>query len=261
MKFMSIVLCGSLLLVAGCGDKQEDKTSQTESSTLMDQTADTASSTLEQSAETTSNVMNQAEQGMAEAGDTMADTADAMQDEAAQMAEQTEQTADQTADQIAGTVDEAIDPMASAPGEDASAAMDMTQQATGEAAQGATSMPDQTTAGVQGTEPPTTTQADAASAAAIAPAAGAPAEDLAQGQSVYDGKCKACHATGASGAPKLGDTANWAPRIEKGMDAMVKNAIEGYKGDVGYMPPKGGFMSLTDEEVKAAVAYMVAQSR
>lgn len=101
---------------------------------------------------------------------------------------------------------------------------------------------------------------DADSAAEIAPAAGVPAADLALGQSIYDGKCKACHATGAAGAPKLDDAANWAPRLEQGMDVMVKHALEGFKGTTGYMPPKGGFMSLTDAEVTAAVAYMVSQA-
>lgn len=86
------------------------------------------------------------------------------------------------------------------------------------------------------------------------------AADLVLGKSVYDGKCKACHATGAAGAPKLDDAANWAPRIEQGMDVLVRHAIEGFKGTVGYMPPKGGFMSLSDNDVAAAVAYMVSQS-
>ncbi|MFN2309413.1 MAG: cytochrome c5 family protein [Gammaproteobacteria bacterium] len=102
------------------------------------------------------------------------------------------------------------------------------------------------------------------SPADIAPAAGADATagmDLAQGKTVYEGKCQACHATGAAGAPKLGDTANWAPRIAQGMDVLVKHSIEGFKGSVGFMPPKGGFISLSDDEVKAAVAYMVSQSQ
>ncbi|MBU1191199.1 MAG: c-type cytochrome [Gammaproteobacteria bacterium] len=102
-----------------------------------------------------------------------------------------------------------------------------------------------------------------ADASAVEPAAGgaAPAADLEQGQTVYQGKCQACHATGAAGAPKNGDKANWAPRIAQGMDTLNKHAIEGFKGAVGYMPPKGGFTALSDDEVKAAVAYMVSQSQ
>lgn len=105
---------------------------------------------------------------------------------------------------------------------------------------------------------------DPAAAAAIAPAAGGEAAtetDLALGQSIYEGKCKACHATGAAGSPKLDDKANWAPRIAQGMDVLVKHALEGFKGSVGFMPPKGGFATLTDDEVKAAVAYMVSQAQ
>ena len=64
-----------------------------------------------------------------------------------------------------------------------------------------------------------------------------------------------------AGAPKLGDTDNRAPRIEKGMEVLYTHAIDGFQGESGYMPPKGGFTNLSDEEVKAAVQYMVAQSR
>lgn len=128
------------------------------------------------------------------------------------------------------------------------------------------------TAADAGTATPPTAEAgqampeasDPAAAAAIAPAAGGEAAteaDLALGQSIYEGKCKACHATGAAGSPKLDDKANWAPRIAQGMDVLVKHAIEGFKGSVGFMPPKGGFATLTDDEVKAAVAYMVSQAK
>lgn len=102
-----------------------------------------------------------------------------------------------------------------------------------------------------------------AEAVAPAPDAAAPAAgtDLALGESIYTGKCQACHATGAAGSPKLDDKANWAPRIAQGMDTLVKHALEGFKGSVGFMPPKGGFATLTDDEVKAAVAYMVSKSQ
>ena len=60
-----------------------------------------------------------------------------------------------------------------------------------------------------------------------------------------------------AGAPKVGDKAAWAPRIGTGVNALVGNAIKGK----GAMPPKGGNAALTDVEVKAAVEYMVAQSK
>ena len=73
----------------------------------------------------------------------------------------------------------------------------------------------------------------------------------------YRTACMACHATGAAGAPKLGDKAAWKARIAAGMDAMVKNAIVGK----GAMPPKGGRPNLTDAQIKAVVTYMVNESK
>jgi cytochrome c5 len=74
---------------------------------------------------------------------------------------------------------------------------------------------------------------------------------------VYRMACAACHATGAAGAPKVGDKALWAPRIAKGMDTLVKHAIGGFNA----MPPKGGRADLTDEQIKSTVAYMVSESK
>lgn len=96
-------------------------------------------------------------------------------------------------------------------------------------------------------------------AAASAPAPAAAAQDL-DGQGVYSMACTACHGAGIAGAPKTGDTAAWAPRIEQGMDTLVRHAIEGFQGDAGYMPPRGGFSNLSDEQVREAVQYMVDQA-
>ena len=85
--------------------------------------------------------------------------------------------------------------------------------------------------------------------------------DMAQGQKVYEANCKACHGAGIAGAPKLGDKAAWADRIAQGMDTLDKNAINGFTGKTGTMPAKGGNASLSDAEVKAAVQYMVDQSK
>ena len=77
------------------------------------------------------------------------------------------------------------------------------------------------------------------------------------GKSVYDKACFICHATGVTGAPKPGDVNNWQPRIEKGLEVLYTNSIQGFQGSTGIMPPKGGNLLLSDEEVKAAVDYMV----
>ena len=102
----------------------------------------------------------------------------------------------------------------------------------------------------------------AKSAEAAAPsAAGAPVVAVAgggdgNGKAVYDSTCGACHATGAAGAPKLGDAAAWAPRIKAGQAAMVSNATKGK----GAMPAKGGNAKLTDVQMQAAVKYIISQS-
>ena len=80
------------------------------------------------------------------------------------------------------------------------------------------------------------------------------------GPQVYNTACLACHGAGIGGAPVLGDAAAWAPRIAKGSDVLGQHALNGFTG-VGYMPPKGGRVDLSDQEVLDAVAYMVAQSK
>jgi len=77
------------------------------------------------------------------------------------------------------------------------------------------------------------------------------------GEEIYNGSCMACHATGAAGAPKLGDAAVWAPRIATGIDAMLAVAIKGK----GAMPPKGLCMACSDEELQSAIEYMVSKSQ
>ena len=91
-------------------------------------------------------------------------------------------------------------------------------------------------------------------AAAAQQAADAPAATTkTNGKSIYDASCVACHATGVAGAPKVGDKAAWAPRINTGMSTLYSVAIKGK----GAMPPKGGNASLAEADVKAAVDYLV----
>jgi cytochrome c5 len=104
------------------------------------------------------------------------------------------------------------------------------------------------------------TAAPAQVVAAAPTPAPAPAENSA-GKSTYGKVCAMCHAGGAAGAPKPGDKADWAPRIAQGMPLIEKHAIDGFTGAKGVMPARGGATTLTDDEVKAAVAYMVDQSR
>ena len=77
-------------------------------------------------------------------------------------------------------------------------------------------------------------------------------------EATYMMSCFACHSTGAAGAPKVGDgnADAWAPRMEKGMEAVVANAING----LNTMPPKGLCFTCTDEDLAALVTYMVSSS-
>jgi cytochrome c5 len=96
--------------------------------------------------------------------------------------------------------------------------------------------------------------------AGTAPAAGAAAPAEQSGKDVYNSACFACHGTGAAGAPKVGDKDAWSARIAKGMDVLNDHAINGFT-DKGVMPAKGGNPALSDDAVKAAVEYMVAESK
>ena len=77
------------------------------------------------------------------------------------------------------------------------------------------------------------------------------------GKTVYNTVCAGCHGAGVLGAPKFGDKAAWAPRIAQGMPTLVNHAINGIRS----MPPRGGAASLSDDEVKAGVQYMVDGSK
>jgi cytochrome c5 len=80
---------------------------------------------------------------------------------------------------------------------------------------------------------------------------------LAQGKTVYEKTCGVCHATGVAGAPKFGDKSAWKEHIAHGLEHMAEIAI---RGD-GAMPPRGGNPKLSDAEVRAAVAYIMENSR
>lgn len=101
-------------------------------------------------------------------------------------------------------------------------------------------------------------------AARAAAAAGRAEEAVAgarpDGQAVYATLCSACHAAGIAGAPTL-DKAAWEARIAPGRDTLYRHAIDGYTGGSGVMPPKGGNLGLSDEEVRASVDWMLDNLR
>ena len=127
----------------------------------------------------------------------------------------------------------------------------------------AAAAPAQATAAPAAAAPAQATAAPAAAApaqATAAPAAAAPAQATAakiDGEKVYKGTCFACHDVGVANAPKLGDKAAWSARVATGKDALYHSALNGKN----VMPAKGGNTALSDDEVKAAVDYIVGKSQ
>lgn len=110
---------------------------------------------------------------------------------------------------------------------------------------------------------------DAAASGSVGNASAAAASDSptatasADGQKVFETACAACHGATSviPNSPKITKNDEWAPRIKQGKETLFKHAIEGFTGPGGsLMPAKGGNAGLSDDEVKAAVTYMVNQS-
>lgn len=78
--------------------------------------------------------------------------------------------------------------------------------------------------------------------------------DLEKGAEIYSSVCKVCHAQGINGAPVYGNNKMWSKRTDKGLDALVQNASNGF----GLMPAKGGRTELTEDQIRAAIKYMLA---
>lgn len=90
-----------------------------------------------------------------------------------------------------------------------------------------------------------------------APVAAVAAADAKKTPEEMYNACAACHATGAAGAPKVGDAAAWAPRIAQGNDTLYTHAIDG----INMMPPRGTCAACSDDDIKAIVDYMVSKSQ
>ena len=112
---------------------------------------------------------------------------------------------------------------------------------------------------------PVTTTTSCPGPGTTVPAGG---EDATRGQELFLGAasfendgpaCMACHSTGAAGAPKVGDAVAWADRIAKGNEVLYLSGVNGVPGTG--MIAKGGCVSCSDEEIHAAVDFMVAGSQ
>lgn len=76
------------------------------------------------------------------------------------------------------------------------------------------------------------------------------------GEDIYTAHCGVCHDTGAAGAPKIGDAADWTKRFAQGMPTLMAHAINGYNS----MPPRGACITCSDQEIKAAIDYIQSKS-
>jgi cytochrome c len=99
--------------------------------------------------------------------------------------------------------------------------------------------------------------AEAAAAAAAAPTQ---VDTELSGPQVFNEACYLCHAPpGVPGAPVVGDVAAWENRVTQGIEVLQEHALNGYQGEAGFMPAKGGRVDLSDAEVRSAVEYMIEQ--
>jgi len=76
------------------------------------------------------------------------------------------------------------------------------------------------------------------------------------GQQIYDQFCFVCHATGVTDAPRFANAEDWEPRVAKGMDTLFETTISGLNA----MPAKGTCMACSDNELQAAIDYMVGSA-
>jgi len=76
----------------------------------------------------------------------------------------------------------------------------------------------------------------------------------ADGKAVYDKGCGACH---NNMDPKLGDKAKWGPIAKQSVDTLVATVVKGK----GAMPPKGGQAAASNDDIKAAVEYMLSKAK
>ena len=87
-------------------------------------------------------------------------------------------------------------------------------------------------------------------------------ERLKEGWTVFNRTCTVCHWPGVGGAPRIGDKNTWKARIDSGRTVLYRHAINGWTGSSGKrMPARGGNWNLTDDQVRAAVDYIIHNSQ
>jgi cytochrome c5 len=140
---------------------------------------------------------------------------------------------------------------AEASGADAESAVDAAAEAVADASAAAEDVVDDLEQAAE--------EAGAAVSAAVTDAATVAAAPAIDGEAIYNQACMACHMSGVGGAPKVGNIDDWSPRIAKGIDALHNSGLNGVAGTA--MMAKGGRMDLSDQQIMAAVDYMVESSQ
>jgi cytochrome c5 len=79
----------------------------------------------------------------------------------------------------------------------------------------------------------------------------------ASGEAIYQAKCSSCHDSGAGLAPRVSVREDWSAREARGRAAMYESALNGMPATA--MAAKGGYVELTDDEVRRTVDYMLAR--
>lgn len=88
----------------------------------------------------------------------------------------------------------------------------------------------------------------------VAQAGGAAAQEGERsGEEVYNQACAACHTSGVLNAPRINNADDWEERLAKGMDVLLEHSINGFNA----MPPRGTCMNCSDDEILAAIEYMI----
>ncbi len=88
------------------------------------------------------------------------------------------------------------------------------------------------------------------------------AEEISPGEQIWKANCKVCHLQGVGGAPPIGNKKAWQHRVGQPLDTLVSHALNGYSSSPDtQMPARGGNEQLSDEDIRAAVTYMVSKSK
>lgn len=80
-----------------------------------------------------------------------------------------------------------------------------------------------------------------------------------EGEQIVQHYCSNCHAAKPLiplGAPRIGDSSDWEPRIKQGIDILFNHTDEGLNA----MPARGGCFECSDEQLKLAILAMLPRS-